>query len=99
MGGESLIRLPFVLLASRYCFDVGSACTRPAATVSLRLMTDLSQALEVAVAAAREAGALLSSHFGKPPEVNELQAHDIKLALDVETQELITERLLNAFPD
>ena len=62
-------------------------------------MTDLSHALEVAAAAAREAGALLSSHFGKPPEVNELQAHDIKLALDVETQELITRKLLGAFPD
>jgi myo-inositol-1(or 4)-monophosphatase len=62
-------------------------------------MTDLSHALTVAVAAAREAGALLRSHFGQPPEVNELHAHDIKLALDVQTQDLITSRLLAAFPD
>ncbi len=62
-------------------------------------MTDLSNALSVAVAAAREAGALLRSHFGQPPEVNELHAHDIKLALDVQTQELITAKLLDAFPD
>lgn len=62
-------------------------------------MTDLSHALEVAVGAALEAGALLKSHFGKPPEVNELHAHDIKLALDVQTQDLITKRLLAAFPE
>lgn len=49
--------------------------------------------------AAREAGAHLSTHFGKPPEVNELHAHDIKLAIDVQTQDLITRRLLAAFPD
>jgi myo-inositol-1(or 4)-monophosphatase len=49
--------------------------------------------------AARDAGTLLREHFGKPPEVNELLAHDIKLALDVQTQELITLKLLGAFPD
>lgn len=62
-------------------------------------MTDLSTALKTATEAAREAGALLRSHFGQPPEVNELHAHDIKLALDVRTQDLITQRLLAAFPD
>jgi myo-inositol-1(or 4)-monophosphatase len=62
-------------------------------------MTDLSAAVQTAVAAAREAGALLRSHFGQPPEVNELHAHDIKLALDVKAQDLITECLLAAFPD
>jgi myo-inositol-1(or 4)-monophosphatase len=65
----------------------------------VRVMTELSKALDVAVNAAREAGALLRSHFGQPPEVNELHAHDIKLALDVATQDLITSRLLAAFPD
>ena len=59
----------------------------------------ISTALEVAIAAAREAGASLRSHFGKLAEVNEMLAHDIKLALDVETQDLITERLLAQFPD
>jgi myo-inositol-1(or 4)-monophosphatase len=62
-------------------------------------MTDLSLAVETAIAAAREAGALLRSHFGQPPEVNELQAHDIKLALDVKAQDLIAERLLAVFPN
>jgi myo-inositol-1(or 4)-monophosphatase len=62
-------------------------------------MTDLSIALATAIAAAREGGALLRENFGLPPEVNELLAHDIKLKLDVQTQDLITTRLLGAFPD
>lgn len=59
-------------------------------------MTDF---LETAINAAREAGALLRSHFGSAPEVNEFHDHDIKLELDVRTQALITERLLAAFPE
>ena len=59
----------------------------------------ISTALSTAIAAAREAGASLREHFGKVAEVNEMLAHDIKLALDVETQELITQRVLAAFPD
>ena len=62
-------------------------------------MTDITHALQTATVAAREAGAVLRQHFGKPPEVNELLAHDIKLALDVETQERITQKLLGVFPD
>lgn len=62
-------------------------------------MTDITHALQTATVAARAAGDLLRKHFGKPPEVNELLAHDIKLALDVQTQELITEKLLTTFPD
>ncbi len=62
-------------------------------------MTELSSALETAVQAAREAGVLLKEHFGLPPVVNETHAHDIKLALDVEAQEVITRRLLGRFPD
>jgi myo-inositol-1(or 4)-monophosphatase len=62
-------------------------------------MSDIIAALETAIAAAREAGVLLSTEFGRPPEVNELLAHDIKLALDVEAQELIARRLLGRFPD
>ena len=66
-------------------------------------MTDLSAALETAIQAAiqaaREAGTLLTSKFGQLPDVNEFHAHDIKLALDVESQELITKRLLGRFPD
>ena len=51
------------------------------------------------MSAAREAGASLRASFGKVAEVNEMLAHDIKLALDVETQDLITARLLGRFPD
>jgi myo-inositol-1(or 4)-monophosphatase len=56
-------------------------------------------ALQVAITAARAAGALLNSHAGRPPTVNEMLAHDIKLALDVEAQDLITRHVLDAFPD
>jgi myo-inositol-1(or 4)-monophosphatase len=62
-------------------------------------MTELSTALETAIHAAREAGVLLRNEFGRPPEVNETHAHDIKLALDVESQDIITRRLLGRFPD
>jgi myo-inositol-1(or 4)-monophosphatase len=61
-------------------------------------MTELSAALDIAIQSAREAGVLLKREFGRPPAVNELHAHDIKLALDVESQDLITKRLLGRFP-
>lgn len=54
--------------------------------------------LRVATETALEAGALMREHFGKPLQVDDMQAHDIKLALDVQCQELITQRLLAAFP-
>jgi len=59
----------------------------------------MNEPLEVAVAAAREAGALLRQHFGVTPDVKEMLAHDIKIDLDVQTQHLIAERLLAAFPE
>ena len=62
-------------------------------------MTELSTALETAIQAARDAGVLLKREFGRPPEVNETHAHDIKLALDVEAQDVIIRRLLGRFPD
>ena len=55
--------------------------------------------LDTALAAARAAGELLRANFGKPLDVNEFAAHDIKLDLDVRAQALITEILLGAFPD
>jgi myo-inositol-1(or 4)-monophosphatase len=55
--------------------------------------------LPTAIAAAREAGALLRQHFGTALDVNEFHAHDIKLDLDVRSQDLITAHLLGAFPD
>ena len=55
--------------------------------------------LEAATEAARAAGALLKSHLLTEREVNEFAAHDIKLALDVQAQDLITQILLARFPD
>ena len=55
--------------------------------------------IEVASQAARQAGAFLKEHFGQALEVDEAKHHDIKLALDRESQDLITRVLLDAFPD
>ena len=54
--------------------------------------------LDLAIAAARAAGTLLRSHFGTPLNVNALEAHDIKLELDVNSQTLITGMILDQFP-
>lgn len=54
------------------------------------------------VESAREAGLAaaerLRSEFGRVHEVNEVMPNDLKLALDVESQRIITERLLADFP-
>ncbi len=55
--------------------------------------------LKVAKQAAIQAGTFLKEHFGKPLDVDEAKHHDIKLALDRESQELITRVLLGTFPD
>lgn len=55
--------------------------------------------LEVAVSAARAAGELLRAHFGHALDVKAFEAHDIKLQLDIESQELITGMLLGRFPE
>ena len=55
--------------------------------------------IDAATQAARQAGAFLKEHFGQPLEVDEAKHHDIKLALDRESQDLITRVLLDAFPD
>lgn len=55
-------------------------------------MTDL----ELATHAALEAGKLLRQHFGSDAVVDEASDHDIKLALDKESQDLITTILLDA---
>jgi len=55
--------------------------------------------LDLAVAAARAAGVLLRTHFGTALNVNALEAHDIKLELDVQSQALITGMILDQFPD
>lgn len=58
----------------------------------------MSPELTIAISAAREAGVLLREHFGAVPDVNEMTAHDIKLDLDVRSQEMITAHILKAFP-
>lgn len=55
--------------------------------------------LETAKQAAQQAGAFLKEHFGQALEVDEAKHHDIKLALDRESQELITRVILGEFPD
>ena len=57
-------------------------------------MTDLALATEAALTA----GQLLRHHFGGTAAVDEATHHDIKLALDKESQELITAILLGARP-
>ena len=62
--------------------------------LSLRRVTDL----ELATYAALEAGKLLRKHFGSDAVVDEACHHDIKLALDKESQKLIEDILLGARP-
>src|SRR5213075_3506301 len=54
--------------------------------------------LDAAEKAARAAGKLLRKNFGRAQQVNVFTAHDIKLAIDIQTQELITKLLLKEFP-
>ena len=55
--------------------------------------------LDTAIHAAREAGKLLRENFGVTLKVSSFEAHDIKLDLDVRSQELITHLILDRFPD
>ncbi|MDP4624758.1 MAG: inositol monophosphatase [Akkermansiaceae bacterium] len=54
--------------------------------------------LALAVEAALAAGKLLRDNFGKSHVVDEALHHDLKLALDKESQDLITKILLSARP-
>src|SRR3982074_30405 len=54
--------------------------------------------LDAAEKAARSAGQLLCDNFRRMQRVNAAEAHDIKLQIDVETQQLITDLLLKQFP-
>jgi myo-inositol-1(or 4)-monophosphatase len=58
-----------------------------------------TSARTAAIAAARAAGDLIRSQFGRPLDVAQMLAHDIKLDLDVQSQDLITSALLTAFPN
>ena len=55
--------------------------------------------VEVATEAAHAAGQLLRAQFEKPLTLNSTTAHDIKLEVDVLTQDLITGMLLEKFPE
>ncbi|MEA3189030.1 MAG: monophosphatase [Chthoniobacter sp.] len=59
----------------------------------------MTDPLDTAIHAAREAGKLLRENFGAKLDVSAFEAHDIKLELDVRSQTLITNILLDAFPD
>jgi myo-inositol-1(or 4)-monophosphatase len=54
--------------------------------------------LDTAVQAVQEAGQLLRDNFHSDKTIDEAEQHDVKLALDKESQELITGILLGAFP-
>jgi myo-inositol-1(or 4)-monophosphatase len=59
----------------------------------------MSDLLNVAIEAAHAAGQLQRENFGSTLTVNEMLRHDIKLDLDVRSQQLITDILLKQFPD
>lgn len=54
--------------------------------------------LPTAEEAAREAGALLRRNFHRDKDIDDAQHHDVKIALDRESQDLITRVLLEAYP-
>jgi myo-inositol-1(or 4)-monophosphatase len=55
--------------------------------------------LDAAENAARAAGKLLRENFQRQLRVKSMAAHDIKLEIDVQTQELISRLLLEEFPE
>ncbi len=55
--------------------------------------------LQTALDAAQAAGGFLRANFGKPLNVDENLAHDIKLELDKRTQALIESIILDRHPD
>lgn len=59
----------------------------------------MSSLLSAALEAAHAAGKLQKENFGSDLTVNEMLKHDIKLDLDVRSQQLITDILLKHFPD
>ena len=54
--------------------------------------------LQAAEQAARQAGALLRENFLRDKEIDEARHHDVKLALDRQSQDLIAKILLEAYP-
>jgi|TARA_B100001057_G_C22869311_1_gene958045 myo-inositol-1(or 4)-monophosphatase len=58
----------------------------------------MSQFLETAIEAAKSAGQLLRDHYYKDKAVDAYEQYDIKLELDVMSQNIISEVILNHFP-
>ena len=58
----------------------------------------MKEYLDAAKNAARAAGTLLYENFQRQKRVKEVAAHDIKLEIDVQAQELIGKLLLEEFP-
>jgi myo-inositol-1(or 4)-monophosphatase len=59
----------------------------------------LPKLLSIAENAAREAGVFIRQSIQKDIVINESHHHDLKIQMDVDTQELLTKSLLGAFPD
>ena len=59
----------------------------------------MKELLPVAISAAKAAGQLIRENFGSDLNVNEMLQYDIKLELDVRSQELITGMILKEFPE
>lgn len=63
-------------------------------------MLDLGAALDVAIAAAERAGAILTEHFGTPLDVHTKSSpRDLVTEVDGLAQEMIIETILKTFPD
>lgn len=62
-------------------------------------MTTYSDEMTVAINAAKSAGAFLKKHFDEPKKVDEESQNDIKIELDKLSQKLITDIILETFPD
>jgi myo-inositol-1(or 4)-monophosphatase len=63
------------------------------------MMMNFAAALKAAVTAARAAGKIMRDNWHVPKRVNESDAHDIKLELDVRCQKTIEKILARAFPE
>ena len=70
-----------------------------AQSFNLRPSTFMTHYLDAAIEAARAAGELLRHNFHQPLRVDATYKHDIKLEIDVRTQDLITTSLLKKFPE
>jgi myo-inositol-1(or 4)-monophosphatase len=60
--------------------------------------SEQKRALDVAIKAAKAAGALMKKNFHAPKKINETTQFDLKLDLDVKCQQLIEKKLGASFP-